>query len=421
MNGNFKVRCVESYKDWTTVGKIYSVVNGIFTYNNGHPEAHKYYSVEEMNKNFISQFELVAETVPTTESISIYRKNSRVIATITNGERKYSRSVSINKAGDFKTAVKMVVELLMDKFDGFAVREVEAVNNDVVNAIAQGFHDAVKAIFPPAFDWDGFKQGKFAVHCDTEEKAREFLKECEARNIKWAFGDKPTAWNISDCTNKTYDCKNSVLTWSFKKDTDNFIEYTPSTPTVKEVHRPAKVGEWIKVTNPNDEEPYSIGDIFVVCVEVPCFDAVYAKIDNVGNVHSYGYHYIYTKEYVVLENYQPPIDSKLEEPKPSEDAKPFVKAKVGDKIEIVKAIDGHGPEVNNGDVQTVIRVQYDGIVTDVRNVFYDHNQEYIILEPSTQPECSLCHSTNNLLTVDGAKVCRVCSHKVIKAYMDGEM
>lgn len=33
----------------------------------------------------------------------------------------------------------------------------------------------------PAFDWDVFKSGKIAVHCDTEEKAKAFCKEVKKR------------------------------------------------------------------------------------------------------------------------------------------------------------------------------------------------------------------------------------------------
>jgi len=35
--------------------------------------------------------------------------------------------------------------------------------------------------YVPSFDWDAFKAGKIAVHCDTEEKAKEFVAECKSR------------------------------------------------------------------------------------------------------------------------------------------------------------------------------------------------------------------------------------------------
>lgn len=36
------------------------------------------------------------------------------------------------------------------------------------------------------FNWDEFRNEKVAVHCDTEEKAREFIKECYKRGLKWS-------------------------------------------------------------------------------------------------------------------------------------------------------------------------------------------------------------------------------------------
>lgn len=48
----------------------------------------------------------------------------------------------------------------------------------------------------PSIDWDAFKQGKLAVHCDTEEKATAFLKECEREGLKWAGGEKATAYSL---------------------------------------------------------------------------------------------------------------------------------------------------------------------------------------------------------------------------------
>ena len=40
------------------------------------------------------------------------------------------------------------------------------------------------------FDWDRFKNGEIAVHCDTEEKAKDFLEECDKEGIKWLGRDK---------------------------------------------------------------------------------------------------------------------------------------------------------------------------------------------------------------------------------------
>lgn len=39
------------------------------------------------------------------------------------------------------------------------------------------------------FDWDRFENKKIAVHCDTEEKAKDFLKECSSKGMTWGNGD----------------------------------------------------------------------------------------------------------------------------------------------------------------------------------------------------------------------------------------
>lgn len=40
------------------------------------------------------------------------------------------------------------------------------------------------------FNWDEFRNEKVAVWCDTEEKAREFIEECFARDLKLTFEAK---------------------------------------------------------------------------------------------------------------------------------------------------------------------------------------------------------------------------------------
>lgn len=35
--------------------------------------------------------------------------------------------------------------------------------------------------------WNEFKNEKFVIHCDTEEKANEFLKHCEENGIGWIW------------------------------------------------------------------------------------------------------------------------------------------------------------------------------------------------------------------------------------------
>lgn len=58
---NFKVRCIKPLIGYTTKGKIYDVINGKIQYDNGRCSVDNYYSIEEMNKGYESQFELVEE------------------------------------------------------------------------------------------------------------------------------------------------------------------------------------------------------------------------------------------------------------------------------------------------------------------------------------------------------------------------
>lgn len=48
------------------------------------------------------------------------------------------------------------------------------------------------------FNWEEFKKRNIAVHCDTEEKAKDFLKECDKEGIRWNTGEYThefTEWN----------------------------------------------------------------------------------------------------------------------------------------------------------------------------------------------------------------------------------
>lgn len=46
------------------------------------------------------------------------------------------------------------------------------------------------------FDWEGFKNNKIAVYCDTEEKAKDFLTKCYEKEIFWSGNNKDLLhWN----------------------------------------------------------------------------------------------------------------------------------------------------------------------------------------------------------------------------------
>lgn len=91
------------------------------------------------------------------------------------------------------------------------------------------------------------------MHCDTEEKAKLFLVECEHQDIKWGEVDEPTTRTYFEVYGEftCYSCiwKNSSLGYcnvDFYKGNRSIIDYTSN---FQEVKRSAKVGEWIKLTD----------------------------------------------------------------------------------------------------------------------------------------------------------------------------
>lgn len=66
------------------------------------------------------------------------------------------------------------------------------------------------------FNWEAFKKGNIAVHCDTEEKAKDFLKKCDKEGIRWNTGEYThefTEWNKHKKeTSYSYFIKGIVMT-----------------------------------------------------------------------------------------------------------------------------------------------------------------------------------------------------------------
>lgn len=353
--GNFKVIGTNNYTHPTIIkGKIYEFINGKTTWDCGSESCNYTDFADFQHRNPTVPVEEYKDT-PTSESISITRHKNKVVATITDGENTYSQYIKLSDAdGDFKKAAKMAAERVLDRFN--PAKEASS------------------------FDWSAFKSGKFAVHCDTEEKSRAFMKECDEHGIKWADGNKASE-KVSIhgfASDRCYNLNNlkyiSVAYVDYyTKEGFTIIDY-PFKPTVKEVHRPAKVGEWIKVVKAErSEDCYQNGAVYQVTrVHDDAEYGVYINTKKtqfacaiIGRIGSF----IWTREYVVLENYTP-------EP---EAPQPFKKAKVGDKIKIVKVAKNHQPKVKVGYILTVDCVRESYITTE-RNVFTDSDQEYIIVE-----------------------------------------
>ncbi|HWT74342.1 MAG TPA: hypothetical protein VN258_06445 [Mobilitalea sp.] len=228
------------------------------------------------------------------------------------------------------------------------------------------------------FDWSAFKSGKFAVHCNAEEKAREFLKECDVQGIKWCSGkaSSETHW-------KSYKEK-TIYTFSFGTlgycdigglaDLTNhytIIDYIPTKPAVKEVSRKAKAGEYVKIVNsqytPTSKIKYENGDILKI-----------TRVDDLGARYGEGScEWLYHDEYVVLEGYVP-----VDKPTIKEVHRP---AKVG---EWIKVIDKSGHSVKVGTIGKVTSLYSDGVYVN-GDVFGSARllliKNYVVLE-NYQPE-----------------------------------
>lgn len=81
------------------------------------------------------------------------------------------------------------------------------------------------------FNWKKFINGKIVVHCDTEEKAIDFLKQCHDRGMTWCNGDiilsKNNEWNIFK-ENTCYEYDYGVAYGSldcYKKDNCKIIKW----------------------------------------------------------------------------------------------------------------------------------------------------------------------------------------------------
>ncbi len=387
MNGNFKVRCVKDcyllddlvFKN----DKIYEFKDGICTREDGGKSGPYSDFNELMNRNNSYKGYLIECQTSSYESISIYRRKNKVVATISDGENKYTQHIKLSDCGyDLKAAVKMVIDRVIDRFnpveikpdiiigdeptyhiikqDKYEINDRVKVKKDLYKMATDGvfniwtdmcrFSENIVTITEAketewgmrysiegsprrwiaecfdgkvmedtavnSFDWTGFKAGKFAVHCDTKEKAREFLKECDVQGIKWhgnQLAPSHTNWDVYK--EKTiYDYKfglgfcdisgsaHKLYGWEI-------IDYTPSKPIVNEVNRIAQPNEWIKIVSPIynglvSEKDYRKGDVLKV-----------RKRESIETLTTYGHDGkpINDTEYVVLEGYIPKDEPTIKE------------------------------------------------------------------------------------------------------------
>lgn len=169
-------------------------------------------------------------------------------------------------------------------------------------------HAAWELVEDVSFDWDGFKSAKFAVHCDTEKKAKLFFDELKMQGIKWCNGKKitNTDWNVykeETCYGFYNEHETGISYGAFNHDSRTSIDYQSN---FQEVKRLAKVGEWIKIVDAYiADDCYKNGDILHVLRTIDGL-GVFVKTEKTHDCYNCmeGESYVYESEYVVLENNQ---------------------------------------------------------------------------------------------------------------------
>ena len=188
----------------------------------------------------------------------------------------------------------------------FCKKSIECV---VENPVEQFVHDLMER----------FKQEKIAVRTGNGENLDKFLKMCEEEGLKWYSGHnateyRPNGYKKDLCifyANKcalTYGSSSSFESYCSIIDFDDFVRVKPEKePAVKEVHRKARVGEYIKLlTNGGYGSDYTVGKVY----EVEEAEGNLARIRKDDGSYIWGF---IPSEYVVLEGYKP--EKEPEKPK----------------------------------------------------------------------------------------------------------
>jgi len=187
--------------------------------------------------------------------------------------------------------------------------------------------------------------------------------------IKTSYEDD---WNIElKVEPKRRDGVSALINLAYPMEKCSFIIGVDlAKPEVKEVKRPAKVGEYIKIVEACDNVgAYKNGDVLQVESTGTCC----AK--PMVNVTKFTWPFIWEKEYVVLENYEPPKKPEVKEVKRE--------AEVGEWIKIVDADFTLG-KYKNGDILKVREPKNYGkrtgvYVENITSLFIAHD-EYVVLE-----------------------------------------
>ena len=265
MSGNFKVKCIKDDYGWLTKGKVYKFENGTITYDGGFKPCTEYKSIAQYkreNPGLGECVELVEEEKSTGGNFKVadgvkQGKNNvkigdtiEVLASVHKQNNykigSFQKVVNIEKDGcprikggntvwDVVTEEFEIINSASElspyitihrngrdtiatlKNDNTVIKTAKATCNpldEFVDEIGQklaferlmgcGIGKVSKVKETSTFNWDGFNDGKFVVHCDTEEKAKEFFEGCKSQGIKWCSGkqleSEKTFWNCYEAS-----------------------------------------------------------------------------------------------------------------------------------------------------------------------------------------------------------------------------
>lgn len=191
----------------------------------------------------------------------------------------------------------------------FFKKSIECV---VEKPVGQSVHDLMER----------FKQEKIAVRTGTGENLDKFLKMCEEEGIKWLSVHNATKYRPKDYKKDlcicyalkcalTYGSSSSFEPYCSIIDFEDFVRVNQDKqPSVKEVHRKAKAGEYIKIlTNGGYGRDFTVGKVY----EVEEAEGNLARIRKDDGSDILGFVPI---EYVVLEGYKPDTEPDTEPEKP---------------------------------------------------------------------------------------------------------
>lgn len=287
-----------------SVGYTYGVnfdedIGGWESIANDAPQGHAW-GVEESQLNLMREAKKIQSSRKTLPLSSIHITSA--FSDHLPDPKKITKCYEFYKAnGEFnKDIVINMRNVLVDGYVAYLVAKMLGMKNVPVLQTNSDTLDKPKKAKELDFDWDAFKAGKIAVHCDTEEKAKDFLKSCHARGMSWCSGGSllsHTSWE------------------EYQKDTCyiNGVEYSPerfyrengykivefpfpadSKPAPEKPAKAApkfKVGDKVKVvknvTSVSGKDGY-IGNVY--------------EIRNIQEANQYGCKYGIGEVYVVYEN-----------------------------------------------------------------------------------------------------------------------